>query len=432
MLNAREVAFFILKDVSFGQSYADIALSRGIDKSQLSQQDRALATELVYGVLRRQRTLDALIDQFAKKKAHQQPNDILLALRLGIYQLRYMDAIPNSAAVNTSVDLMKKSKYSKELSGVVNAILRKISINQDEDPLNLPNDNEMIARLGIFYSFPDWIIEFFLQQFDLDETQQLCSWFNQVPSLDIRINPLKNSRIEVQKLLEQEGIGSKILSKTQQGLRLQGSHGSIVKLPGYCQGLWSVQDASAQQVVHFLDPQPGEVIIDACAAPGGKSTHIAELIKDQGEVWAIDRIASRLKKLSDNAERLGLDRIKIVQGDNRQMSHFENSCDRLLLDVPCSGLGTLHRNLDLRWRLNQERIEQLFILQQQILSACQKWVKPQGILVYSTCTLNPKENEHMIESFLQENSDYSLLESLKLYPQRDDRDGFYMVKLQKK
>ncbi len=423
MLNARQIAFSILQDIIFKGSYADIALNRGLEKTQLNQQDRALVTELVYGVVRRQRTLDAIIDQFAKKKSHQQVPDILLVLRLGIYQLGYMSAIPDSAAVNTSVELIKQTKYS-QLSGLVNAILRAYIRSKDLfDPSN--------QSLGIRYSFPDWLIEFFLEQFGQLETDQLCKWFNQIPSLDIRINPLKTSRLEMQQILEKEGIISQILPQTEQGLRLIGTHGSIINLPGYQEGLWSVQDASSQQVAHFLDPQPGDVIIDACAAPGGKTTHIAELLNNQGQILAIDPKASRLRKLSENAKRLELENIKIMEGDSRLLDQFNNSCDRLLLDVPCSGLGTLHRNLDLRWRISPEKIEQLLKLQKEIFYTCQQWVKPNGIIVYSTCTLNPRENQSMIDNFLKDHSNYSLVESIQLYPQRDDSDGFFMAKLRK-
>ena len=423
MLNARQIAFSILQDIIFKGSYADIALNRGLEKTQPNQQDRALVTELVYGVVRRQRTLDAIIDQFAKKKSHQQVPDILLVLRLGIYQLGYMSAIPESAAVNTSVELIKQTKYS-QLSGLVNAILRAYIRSKDLfDPSN--------QSLGIRYSFPDWLIEFFLEQFGQLETDQLCKWFNQIPSLDIRINPLKTSRLEMQQILEKEGIISQILPQTEQGLRLIGTHGSIINLPGYQEGLWSVQDASSQQVAHFLDPQPGDVIIDACAAPGGKTTHIAELLNNQGQILAIDPKASRLRKLSENAKRLELENIKIMEGDSRLLDQFNNSCDRLLLDVPCSGLGTLHRNLDLRWRIIPEKIEQLLKLQKEIFYTCQQWVKPNGIIVYSTCTLNPRENQSMIDNFLKDHSNYSLVESIQLYPQRDDSDGFFMAKLRK-
>jgi len=432
MLNARQVAFLILKDISLKESYTDVALNRGLQKFKLTQQDRSLVTELIYGTVRRQRTLDALIDQFGKKNAQQQPPDIRLILQLGLYQLRYLKGIPVSAAVNTSVDLAKQEKYG-QLAGVINGILRQyIRLTEaGEDPLKLPRENP--RRLGILYSFPDWIIELFLKELGLSETEKLCAWFNQTPYLDLRINPLKTSREEVKEMLEKEGIKTEILANLPQGLRLVGSYGAIAQLPGYNQGFWTLQDASAQQVTHLLDPQAGETIIDACAAPGGKTTHIAELMGDQGKVWALDSTSSRLGRLQDNIKRLGLTAIEIKEGDSRVLEEFKNSCDRLLLDVPCSGLGTLHRNPDLRWKQTPEKIKELVQLQKEILENTQNWVKPQGILVYSTCTINGCENEQIIEDFLREHKEWKREDSpgqpSKIIPHLAQRDGFFMVKL---
>jgi 16S rRNA (cytosine967-C5)-methyltransferase len=430
MLNARHIAFLVLKNISSNSSYPDIALNRHFQRAGLSQQDHALVTELVYGVVRRQRTLDTLIDQLAKKTAQQQPPDLRLILQLGLYQLRFMQGIPTFAAVDTSVDLVKALKYG-QLAGVVNGILRnylRLS-SSDSDPLKLPT--EILPRLGIEYSLPDWIVDLFLSQFGPAETEQLCAWFNQTPNLDIRINPLKTTRLEVQQLLAQSGIETKTLAGTEQGLRLIGPGGSVVQIPGFEQGLWTVQDASAQQVIHFLDPQVGETIIDACAAPGGKTAHIAELMQDQGRIWAIDRTASRLKRLQKNITRLGLHCIELKEGDSRALTEFNNSCDRLLLDVPCSGLGTLHRNPDLRWQMTEAKTRELAQLQKEILYSTHHWLKPQGILVYSTCTLNEAENEQIINVFLKEHPQYSQLESTRVIPHHVEQDGFFMVKLRK-
>ncbi len=434
MLNARQVALRILKDIALKESYTDIALNRGLQKVKLSPQDRALVTELVYGTVRRQRTLDALIDQLGKKKAHQQPLDIRLILHLGFYQLRYLDGIPVSAAVNTSVDLAKQEKYS-QLAGAVNGILRQyVRLSEGGiDPLILPR--ETVASLGIIYSFPDWIIELFLKQYGVEETEKLCSWFNQTPTLDIRINTLKTSLEEVKKALEEAGIKTHTLPGIPQGLRLVGSHGALSQWPGYNEGWWTVQDASAQSVTHLLAPRPQETIIDACAAPGGKTTHIAELMGDQGKIWAIDPIASRLSRLQENSKRLGLTSIEVKEGDSRYLSEFNQTADRLLLDVPCSGLGTLHRNPDLRWKQTPQKMQDLIQLQKEILEFTQHWVKPKGILVYSTCTLNQGENEEIIENFLRNHPEWKLDPASnqlnQIVPHRDQRDGFFMVKLYK-
>jgi len=231
-----------------------------------------------------------------------------------------------------------------------------------------------------------------------------------------------------------------------QALRLISSTGPIQNVPGFTQGWWVVQDSSAQLVSHFLDPQPGEVVIDVCAAPGGKTTHIAELMQDKGKIWACDRTASRLRKLQENAKRLNLHSIQICTGDSRNLPQFYNTADRVLLDAPCSGLGTLHRHADARWRQTPQSIRELSLLQQQLLSHTSNFVKKGGVLVYATCTLHPAENEDVISVFLAENPEWQIelpkVDSpywaystpqgwLKVWPHLHDMDGFFMVRLRK-
>ncbi len=443
MLNARQLAFFALKEIHKG-AYADVALDRVLKKASLSDNDRRLMTELVYGSVRRQRTLDALIDQLATKKSHKQPPDLRTILHLGLYQLRYQAKIPTSAAVNTTVALAKDNDF-KGLSGFVNGLLRQYArLAEKEDPLQLPQ--ETIGRLGTLHSFPDWIVKVWTQQFGDLETEQLCRWMNQTPTIDIRINPLKTSLEEVEAAFQSVGVVSQPLIDIPQALRLMGRTGSIQKLPGFQEGWWTVQDASAQLVSHLLDPQPGEVIVDACAAPGGKTTHIAELMGDRGKIWACDRTASRLRKLQENVRRLGFKSIETITADSRNLTQLENSADRVLLDVPCSGLGTLHRHADARWRQTPISVNELSQLQQELLFHVATLVKDGGVLVYATCTLHPQENENIIEAFLTKNPnwkiEYSRLEELgtrynksqgylKVLPHKNNMDGFFMTCLRK-
>ncbi len=443
MLNARQLAFFALKEVHKG-AYADVALDRVLKKASLSDNDRRLMTELVYGSVRRQRTLDALIDQLATKKSHKQPPDLRIILHLGLYQLRYQAKIPTSAAVNTTVALAKDNGF-KGLSGFVNGLLRQYArLAEKEDPLQLPQ--ETIGRLGTLHSFPDWIVKVWTEQFGDLETEQLCRWMNQTPTIDIRINPLKTSLEEVKAAFQSVGVLSQPLIDIPQALRLMGRTGSIQKLPGFQEGWWTIQDASAQLVSHLLDPQPGEVIVDACAAPGGKTTHIAELMGDRGKIWACDRTASRLRKLQENVRRLGFKSIETITADSRNLTQLENSADRVLLDVPCSGLGTLHRHADARWRQTPISVNELSQLQQELLFHVATLVKDGGVLVYATCTLHPQENENIIETFLAKNPnwkiEYSRLEELgtrynksqgylKVLPHENNMDGFFMTCLRK-
>ena len=472
MTNPRQIAFTALRDVHKG-AYADVALDRVLQKVNLADNDRRLLTELVYGSVRRQRTLDTLIDQLAKKKSHRQPQDLRTILHLGSYQLRYQERIPASAAVNTTVQLAKENGFSG-LTGFVNGLLRHYLRRAGEqgsrgaeeknsfllphsslptphsplphfDPLQLPENP--VERLGILHSFPDWIIQVWLEQLGLADTEQLCEWMNQSPTIDLRINPLRTSIEEVEAALQSAGILVRRIPRLPQALRLIGSAGSIQKIPGFKEGWWTVQDGSAQLVGHLLDPQPGEVVIDACAAPGGKTTHIAELMADKGKIWACDRTPSRLRKLQENSQRLNLQSIQIYTGDSRHFNLFQNTADRVLLDAPCSGLGTMHRHADARWRQTPESVRELSVLQKELITHTSTFVKPGGVLVYATCTLHPAENEEIISTFLAESPDWQIespsgFESpasaystpqgwFKVWPHRQDMDGFFMVRLRK-
>jgi 16S rRNA (cytosine967-C5)-methyltransferase len=456
-MNSRQLALFALKDLETG-SFTDIVIDRLLSKFELSDIDRHLFTELVNGIVRRQRTLDAIIDKLAKQPAHRQPPDLRRLLRLGLYQLRYLDRIPDSAAVNTTVDLAKTNGLTG-LAGVVNGILRQYIRLQDrqEEVLNLPEHS--IGRLGTLYSFPDWLIEQWVLELGSIETEQLCQAFNQAPTIDLRVNSLKidpdllsdipaaeQQRAKLIEIFQTAGIEAIPIPHLPQGLRFVGNVGAINQLPGYLEGWWTIQDSSAQLVTHLLDPQPHEVIIDACAAPGGKTTHIAELMGNTGQIFALDKTASRLKKLQQNLDRIQLNTVKILTGDSCGFSELINTADRVLLDAPCSGLGTLHRRADARWQKTPAQIHDLAKLQAKLLENTATWVKPGGVLVYATCTVCSIENEDVILPFLKTHPDWQIelppvdspLASLvsdagwlKVWPHRQHMDGFFMVKLRR-
>ncbi|MBW4521704.1 MAG: 16S rRNA (cytosine(967)-C(5))-methyltransferase [Scytolyngbya sp. HA4215-MV1] len=444
----RQLAFLALRAVHRG-AFADVALDRVLDHTKLGASDRRLLTELVYGSVRRQRTLDALINQLAKKKASQQSPDLRLLFHLGLYQLRYLTQVPVSAAVNTTVDLAKHNGLAG-LAGFVNGLLRQYirltetQSNPLDDVLQLPENP--ISRLGVLHSYPDWIIQVWLDQFGAAETEKLCLWFNQPPTIDLRVNPLRVDIETVESAMQSAGIAVKRLPGLPQALRLPASVGAIHELPGFAEGWWMVQDSSAQLVAHLVDPQPGEMIVDACAAPGGKALHLAELMQDQGTVWACDRTRSRLKKLEQNAKRLQLTSVRQQLGDSCKLTQFHGQADRVLVDAPCSGLGTLHRHADARWRQTPETVQELALLQGQLLRQSATWVKPGGYLVYATCTLHPAENEAVIQAFLLEHPhwqvDYTLTHEIiaafldpagwiKILPHHHSMDGFFMTRLQR-
>jgi 16S rRNA (cytosine967-C5)-methyltransferase len=440
-------------------AFADVALDKTLQQVELTLPDKRLLTELVYGTVRRQRTLDALIDQFGKKKSYQQHPDLRLILHLGLYQLRYLSQIPVSAAVNTTVDLAKRNGFAN-LSGVVNGLLRQYirlreelatkssiatSSHSSDDPLLLPA--ELVERLGVLHSYPNWMIETWLNQFGEIETEQLCQWMNKSPSIDLRVNQRLVSIDAVESAFKQAQVQTTRIPFLPNGLRLECHSGQIQDLPGFQMGWWVVQDGSAQLVTHLLDPQPGEVIIDACAAPGGKTTHIADLMNDQGLIWACDKTPSRLRKLEQNRDRLQLQSIRIQTGDSRTFTHFQNQADRVLLDAPCSGLGTLHRHADARWRQTPDRVFELAQLQIELLNQAATWVKPNGALVYATCTLHSAENEHQIDRFLSTHPNWHLIPPApnsaaaqfatsegwcKVLPHQHQMDGFFMARLERR
>ena len=448
-----------------------MALDKTLRQAKLTNLlDRRLLTELVYGSVRRQRTLDALIDQLAKKPAQQQPGDLRTILHLGLYQLRFLNQIPASAAVNTTVDLAKQNGFAG-LTGFVNGLLRQYVRLREaegaEEAVEATQNSKLssaaaqgatqnfsfltspspIARLGIQHSYPDWMVALWLEQLGLEATEQLCHWMNQPPHIDLRVNTLKASVETVESAMQTAGVAVSHIPHLPQALRLPAASGAIQQLPGFDEGWWMVQDSSAQLVGYLVDPQPEDVVVDACAAPGGKTMHLAELLHDRGTVWACDRAASRLRKLKQNVDRLGLQSIQLCEGDSRNLPQFVGQCDRVLVDAPCSGLGTLHRHADARWRQTPETVLQLTQLQTELLEQAATWVKSGGVLVYATCTLHPLENESIVQTFLARHAEWAIEPPqphtppaafatpdgwIKVWSQEHDMDGFFMARLKKR
>ncbi|HSM81875.1 MAG TPA: 16S rRNA (cytosine(967)-C(5))-methyltransferase [Nodosilinea sp.] len=441
---ARQLALNVLLQVQAG-AYADVALHRTLGQGDLSDSDRAFTTELVYGIVRRQRTLDALIDQLGSRPADKQPPVLRLVLHLGLYQLRYLSAVPASAAVNTSVELAKANGLGR-LAAVVNGLLRQYGRQAAAgDPLGLPESP--VAALGVAHSYPDWLVALWLEQLGLDETEQLCRWFNQVPAIDLRVNRQQVSVAAVTTAFEVAGVAVAPLAGLPFGLRLVEHQGALTDLPGYEAGWWSVQDASAQLVGLLLDPQPGETVLDVCAAPGGKATQIAEIVGASGRVVACDRAPSRLKKITANAARLGLTNLQTQAGDSTDLAPLHHQFDRVLVDAPCSGLGTLHRHADARWRQTPASIATLAELQAELLAEAARCVKPGGTLVYATCTLHPAENEAIVQAFCQAHPSWQVQPPgpdfayplavapegwVRLWPHRHHMDGFFMARLRQR
>ena len=432
-LAPRRVAWQVLQAVAAG-AYADGALERELGRTPLSPLDRALATELAYGAIRQRRRLDAWLDQLGKVPAERQPPKLRWLLHLGLYQLLLSERVPASAAVSTTVELAKQGGLAR-LAPVVNGLLRAFLRRREAgDPLPQPADPA--AALALRHSLPDWLAADLLHWLPAERAEAFGAACNTPPSLDLRVNPLRASREQVLEAFSAAGVTASAIEGLPWGLMISGRSGDLRLLPGFAEGHWCVQDRTAQRIVPLLDPQPGERVLDACAAPGGKSTHLAEAMGDQGLVLALDRGEARLRRVQRNSERLGLRSITTRHGDAAQLAQdapeLRSSFDRILVDAPCSGLGTLARHADARWRMNPATINELVSLQRQLLEGLLPLLKPGGRLVYATCTVHPRENGELIAALLAEHTAWQRLEQWQLWPgeQQGGGDGFFAALLQ--
>ncbi len=430
----RRLAWDVLQAVAAG-AYADVALERLLRERDLKPSDRGLVTELAYGAIRQRRYLDAWLDRLGKVPASKQPPKLRWLLHVGLYQLLLMERIPDSAAVNTAVELAKTSKGLARLAPVVNGVLRAALRARDAgENLELPNDEA--ARLAQAHSLPDWFTQLLLDWRGSEGAAVVASACNRVPDLDLRVNRLRSSPQQVQQALAAAGISSEPIVDCPDGLRISDHSGDLRQWPGYAEGHWCVQDCSAQWIAPLLQPQPGDRILDACAAPGGKATHLAELVGDQAEIWAVDRSPGRLKRVAANAARLGLASINALAADATNLleehPQWRQSFQRILIDAPCSGLGTLARHPDARWRVTPQSIRGLLPQQQALLDGLVPLLAPAGSLVYATCTIHPDENQAQVHALLKRHPTLRLEEESQRWPdQASGGDGFYSAVLQR-
>jgi len=416
-------------------AYADVALERALRECSLTGPDRGLATELAYGAIRRRRSLDGWLDRLGRVPARKQPPKLRWLLHIGLYQLLWMERIPVSAAVNTSVALAKAGGLAR-LAPVVNGLLRSAQrANAAGEQLEIPANTAQ--ALALEHSLPDWFTELLLEWRGAEGAAVVAAACNRVPTLDLRVNSLRCSREKVQEDLASAGVTTHLIEGCPQGLQVHGHGGDLRRWPGYESGHWCVQDRAAQWVAPLLQPVPGDRILDACAAPGGKSTHLAELINDDGEIWAVDRSPGRLQRVAANASRLGLGSVSALAADAADLQNdrpgWKASFQRILLDAPCSGLGTLARHPDARWRITPTSIDGMLSLQKNLLDGLLPLLAPQGRLVYATCTIHPAENDLQIDQLLKRHPQLERLEQHQRWP--DDAsggDGFFAAVLQRR
>ena len=435
-LPPRQLAWSVLQAVAAG-AYADAALERQLNRSNLAAADRALATELAYGAIRQRRLLDAWIDALGRVGAERQPPRLRWLLHVGLYQLLFCGRIPAAAAVSTTVDLARAGGLAR-LAPVVNALLRSLLRRRGEtaaEPwtgLELPADPA--ASLALRHSLPAWLAGALLSWLPADQAEAFGCACNTPPSLDLRCRRGRLSRDQLLSAFAEAGVAAEALREGPEALSLLERPGDLRGLPGYAQGWWCVQDRNAQRIVPLLDVRPGQRVLDLCAAPGGKTTQIAEQLAGEGELWAVDRSEARLKRLVLNAARLGLEGIHTLAADGasliEQRPDWSAHFDRILVDAPCSGLGTLARHADARWRLQPEAIEELVRLQRQLLEGVLPLLAPGGRLVYATCTLHPSENDRQIAALCRDRPTLQLLEQRQWWPGIGAGDGFYVAVLE--
>lgn len=448
MDKVREIALKALYEININQAYSNLALKKALSNKELDLRDRAFVTELVYGTITWRLTLDWVISQFSKVKLRKLSNWVLEILRMGTYQIMFLDKVPPSAACNTSVNLAKK--YAKQSTGYINAILRNITRNKDRITFEHINESSVSRKLSIKYSFPEYLTEEWILDFGAEFTESLLSSLLERPDFFIRINTLKTSRDAIIQELNSNQIEVLPGRFLPEALRLK-NVSDISESDPFMNGKVFVQDESSMLVTKILDPQPNERILDVCAAPGGKTTHIAQSMNNKGHIDAWDIHEHKIDLINENAKRLGIDIISASQRDALELYDKKHDVyDKVLVDAPCSGTGIIRRKPDIKWKRKKEDFSSLVEIQKKILYNSSRYVKLGGVLVYSTCSLNKRENEQVMSDFLSENQEFETQSlkpylpeglsnkthvdegMLKLYPHIDGTDGFFISRMRRK
>lgn len=423
MDKVRFAAVKIIFSVTEKKSFANVELAKTLREKNFSDLDRRFCTELVYGTIKTCVSIDWKISKYLNRPLETVDKKVLAILRMGVFQIFFMDKVPKFAAVNESVEIAKKF-CSIGASKFVNGVLRNILRNPQKS--EFPNDDS-IESIALKNFHPTWIVKLFLEEFGLEETKKICAANNLEPPLCLRVNTLKTSREEILK----EYPAAEKSKIVDDGIILK-NHGALDKFLPLKNGLCQVQDESSMLIAHLLEPQENDFIIDCCAAPGGKCTHIAELMKNRGKIIAADIHEHKIKKISDNAKRLGIKIIEPILLDARKIGEkFFEKADKVLVDAPCSGLGVIRRKSDLRLQKNFDEIKKLPTLQLEILESAAKSLKRGGILIYSTCTILQSENEKVAEKFLSNHENFKLVEMKTFFPHIDNTDGFFYAKFYK-
>lgn len=435
-LTGRDAAFDALVRMEKDKAYSNLTLD-SVLRSMTDNRERQFASALFYGVLERKVTLDRVIAEYVKKGASSLDAEVLVALELGIYQLLYMDSVPDRAAVGESVELIKRSR-KKSASGLVNGVLRAFL----RDNKKLPAPKNELDALSVETAMPLWILKMWSEQYGSDTAEALAFSCLGRPPMQLRVNTVRISQKEAEEKLTALGVQVRAHALLPDCLTVK-ELGAVGENPLIRQGLLYVQDTASQLCAKAVDPRPGERVFDLCSAPGSKSFTMAQLMENRGEILAFDLHKNRVKLITDGAARLGLTVIRGAVGDATKYNESLGLADRVLCDVPCAGLGVIRRKPEIRLKSEKE-LRALPGIQKKILLNAADYVKPDGILVYSTCSLNREENDRVVEAFLAERPDFvpdplpEIFNGLTdegykatLMPHRGDHDGFFIAKLRK-
>jgi 16S rRNA (cytosine967-C5)-methyltransferase len=414
----------------------------------LSRRDRALFNQLVYGVLRWRLRLDAVVGAYADRPLEKISPSILNILRIGLYQILFLDRIPASAAVNTAVNLARSGKAAKA-AGFVNALLRNAL--RAPHRFDLPDAAASpVDHVAIATSVPHWLVSRWIERIGVDDTQRLCDAINLIPPITLRCNALKNSLPELVDALTDQAEGVAVVDAVSGALNLIRPRCPIPEMKAFVDGRFAVQDAAAQLVSLLLAPQPGESVLDACAGVGGKTTHLAQLMNNRGTIVALDRAAAKLARLEKETHRLGVSMVRTRRADlNRPIDPASlPRFDRVLLDAPCSGLGVLRRNPDAKWSAQKKDVARFAGRQARFLDHLAPLVKKNGVLVFAVCSMEPEENKGVIKTFLKNHPNFAItgpqvIEEkivrpfldedgfLRTFPHIHHMDGFFAARLKR-
>ncbi len=441
-MNAREIAFKILLDVHLKGAYSNFSINKYL-KGIENTRDENLIREIVYGVIENLTYLDYMIAKLSNRKIERIDPKILEILRIGVYQIAFMDKIPHRAAVNEAVNLAKKYGH-KGLVGFTNGILRNFS--RKKEKVMEVDVKDKIDYLTIKYSHPKWMVKRWIKEFSYDFTESLLKHNNSKPKLNIRVNTLKVTREELKNLLLNYGYEVDETPYAKDGLIIENPI-RITEIEEFNKGYFTIQDESSMLVAEILSPKENAVVLDLCSAPGGKSTHMAQIMNNKGRIISCDIYDHKLNLVKETANRLGITIIETQKQDALKLNEeFIEKMDYVLVDAPCSGLGIIRRRPEIKWNRQEKDIEELSSIQKQILNNAGKYLKPGGALVYSTCTIEREENLGVIEDFLKKNNNFVLYEFkheinqstdnrekgyIQLFPHIHGTDGFFIARIVK-